>query len=177
MTIPYYTQTTLITFLQESLNIQPHNNLVFFTVRFNQLKKDINHAKDSIRKIYARMLNQLQGKHWYKHPLPSVTIIEHGKANAYHVHSVFNLRRYSLNDLEAALRNTCWTYPYLYLTYDIQHDDKSELEHFTPIMNHMLVRKVFNEDVYNYVTKEYHLNSDKIDFGNLWTSEMMFKIP
>lgn len=167
---------TLIQFLQQSLCMQSCDNLAFCTIHFNKSKKDVYDAKDSARRIYSRMLNQLQGKHWYKFPLPSVTVIEHGKTNVFHVHSVFNLREHTLPKLDIALSNTCHIYPYLYLTYDMQYDDFPVLHNFSPVMNHLLVRKVFNEDVLNYVTKEYNLKSNKIDFGNLWTSDMLFKL-
>lgn len=166
--------TAIQQFLRKSLYMQSCDNLAFLTVHFNKPKKDVYKAKENARSIYSRMLNQLQGKYWYKHPLPSVTIIEHGKTNVYHVHSVFNLCEHTLPKLDVALSNTCYRYPYLYLTYDMQYTNYSNMHNFSPVMNHLLVRKVFNEDVLNYVTKEYNLKNSKIDFGNLWTSETMF---
>ena len=168
--------TAVTQFLQNSLRIQSCDNLAFCTIHFHKPKKDAYSAKESARRIYARMLNQLQGKYWYKFPLPSVTIIEHGKANVFHVHSVFNLCEFSLHKLDIALSNTCNTYPYLYLTSDVQYTDCINSNNFSPLMDHLLVRQVFSEDIFNYITKEYNLNSNKIDFGNLWTSKMLFNL-
>lgn len=168
--------TEVIQFLQHSLYMQSCDNLAFFTIHFNKPKKDAYQAKESARRIYSRMLNQLQGKHWFHFPLPSITIIEHGKTNVFHVHSVFNLREHTMPKLDIALSNTCRVYPYLYLTYDIQQTICSDLHNFSPVMNHLFIRQVFSEDVLNYVTKEYNLKSNKIDFGNLWTSDMLFNL-
>ena len=71
-------EAEVITFLQQSLKMQSCDNLAFCTIHFNKPQKDVYSAKDEARSIYSRMLNQLQGKRWYKHPLPSVSIIEHG---------------------------------------------------------------------------------------------------
>lgn len=161
-------------FLQKQLYVKSCDNLAFLTLRFNKPKRDCFYAKDDARRIYSRMLNQLQGKNWHKHPLPSVTIIEHGKTNVYHVHSVFNLCEHSMTDLDIALSNTCHTYPYLYLTYDMQYLTEMTCPNYSPVMNHLFVKKVFSEDVFNYVVKEYDFRSDHIDFGNLWTSQAMF---
>lgn len=171
-----YTSAAVMKFLQQSLYMKSCDNLAFCTLHFNKAKKDVYQAKESARHIYSRMLNQLQGRYWYKHPLPSVTIIEHGKTNVFHVHSIFNLCEHSLSKLDIALSNTCYRYPYLYLTYDMDYTNYSHVNNFSPVMNHLLVRQVFNEQVFGYVTKEYNLNSKKIDFGNLWTSEMLFKL-
>ena len=177
----YDTSAAVAQFLQKSLLMQSCDNLAFCTLRFSKPAKDVFSVKEKARSIYSRILNQLQGKSWHKHPLPSVTIIEHGKTNVFHVHSVFNLCEYTLPKLDIALSNTCHKYPYLYLTYDMQYTifENFNFEHrflnFSPVMNHLLVRKVYNRDIFNYITKEYNLNSNKIDFSNLWTSEMMFK--
>ena len=168
-------EAEVINFLQQSLKMQSCDNLAFCTIHLNKPQKDVYYAKDEARSIYSRMLNQLQGKRWYKHPLPSVSIIEHGKTNIFHVHSIFNLCEYSMPKLDIALSNACHKYPYLYLTYDMQYNNYLNSHNFSPVMNHLLVRKVFNEDVFNYITKEYNLNSHKIDFLNLWTSDMLFK--
>lgn len=168
--------TEVIQFLQKSLYMQSCDNLAFLTIHFNKPKKDAYQAKESARRIYSRMLNQLQGKYWYRFPLPSVTIIEHGKTNVFHVHSIFNLREHCLPKLDIALSNTCYIYPYLHLAYDVQYNDFPVLQNFSPVMNHLLVRQVFNNDVFNYVTKEYNLKSNKINFSNLWTSEMLFNL-
>lgn len=180
--IPSSTITAVVQFLQKSLCMQSCDNLAFCTIRFNKPKKDVYAAKDTARTIYARMLNQLQGKSWYKHLLPSVSIIEHGKTNVFHVHSVFNLCEYTLPKLDVALSSACHKYPYLYLTYDMQYtlfenfNNSTSFHNFSPVMNHLLVRKVYNRDIFNYISKEYNFNSNKIDFANLWTSEMLFKL-
>ena len=180
--IPNTTITAVTQFLQNSLLMKSCDNLAFCTIRFNKPKTDVFYAKENARSIYSRMLNQLQGKYWYKHPLPSITIIEHGKTNVFHIHSVFNLREYTLSNLDIALSNTCRIFPYLKLTYDMQYtifenfNYINHMHNFSPVMNHLLVRKVFNENIFNYITKEYNLNSSKIDFSNLWTSAMLFKL-
>ncbi len=182
MFTPQIHKATITQFLQNSLYTQSCDNLAFCTIHFNKPKKDVYSAKETARNIYSRVLNQLQGKYWHKHPLPSITIIEHGKTNVFHVHSIFNLCEYSLSTLDIALSKTCHVFPYLNLTYDMQYtlfEDfcvPHNIRNFSPVMNHLLVRQVFNQDVFNYVTKEYNLNSNKIDFANLWTSEMLFKL-
>lgn len=168
--------TEVIQFLQKSLYMQSCDNLAFLTIHFHKPQKDAFQAKNSARRIYSRMLNQLQGKYWYHFPLPSITIIEHGKTNVLHVHSVFNLREHCLPKLDCALSKTCHIYPYLNLAYDIQYTDSDNFYNFSPVVNHLFVRQVFNKDVLNYITKEYNLKSNKIDFGNLWTSEMLFNL-
>lgn len=176
------TAAAVTQFLQKSLRMQSCDNLAFCTIRFNKPKKDVFYAKENARSIYSRMFNQLQGKYWHKHPLPSVTIIEHGKTNVFHVHSVINLCEYTLPKLDIALSNTCYIYPYLNLTYDMQYtlfenfNNSTSFHNFSPVMNHLLVRKVYNRDIFNYISKEYNFNSNKIDFANLWTSEMLFKL-
>ena len=168
--------TAVTQFLHKSLNIRSCDNLAFMTIHFNKPKQDVYSAKETARSIYSRMLNQLQGKYWHKHPLPSVSIIEHGKTNVFHVHSVFNLCEYTLPKLDVALSSACHKYPYLYLTYDMQYTNFAQSNNYSPVMNHLLVREVFNTNVYGYITKEYNLNLKNIDFLNLWTSDMLFKL-
>ena len=167
-------RTQLIQFLQHNLHIHSSNNLVFCTLRFCKQHKTIQSARQQTRIIYSRVLSSLQGKYWHKFPLPSVTVIERGKSNVYHAHTVFNLRDKTLTQFDMALSNTCHTYPYLYLTYDVQYNNFPLSNSFTPVMNHLLARQVFSADVFNYITKEYNFANDKIDFANLFTSELLF---
>lgn len=170
----YDNKAALLSFLRHSLSIHANDNLVFCTLRFNNPQKDIEQAKQTTRKIYSRILNQFQGRRWYKHPLPSVSIIEHGKTNTLHAHTIFNLGQKTMTDFSTALFFCKHKYPYLYLDYDIFSDLFQKTNNYTPVKNHILVRSVFNMDVLGYMTKEYNFNRRYIDFENLYTSDMLF---
>lgn len=174
MNVKQLHQSAVIHFIKQALSMHLSDNLVFCTLRFNQQQKSIEEAKQKTRKIYSRILTHFQGRNWFKHPLPSITIIEHGKTNILHVHSVFNLMQQTTSDFNTAIEKTLLHCPYLYLTYDTYSESFQKNNNYTPVYNHLLTRTVFNYDVFNYIVKEYPLHKRHIDFENMYTSSMLF---
>ncbi|MDR2412791.1 MAG: hypothetical protein LBD50_01085 [Rickettsiales bacterium] len=167
-------------FMLDTLDIQPFDNLVFMTLHFATIRPDIRNIIKRTHRVYARLWLRLQGRHWRKNPYPSVTVVERGKGNILHVHTILNMRNKTQQQLEVALDKA---YPSLYefgATYDTTfHEDYKKAKNYTPIADHILIKPVFDlNGLENYITKEFNwlLINPKIDFGNFYTSETLFPI-
>ena len=161
-------------FIRNNLYSDKGKNLFFLTEHFCNEKSSVEMAKDSTRRVMARVLRNLQGKYWYKHPAKSVYVIEHGKNHLYHTHCIINIGDKTKYEFENAFKTVSEQCKCCNLCYDFV-DSNDKITNFNPRKNHIQIKEVWNLDgVTDYILKEYNWNSNQINFDNFYNERTMF---
>lgn len=168
-------------FMVKCLDVHQSDNLVFITLHFSQIKRNMREVIRRTHKIYARLWLRLQGRYWRKRPMPSISIVERGKGGILHVHTILNMKDKTPDQLKNALLRAYEIYDiFCGVRYDITYDEEyQKCKNYIPVEDHLLIKPVFNLDgLEDYITKEFNwlLIKPTIDFENFWTSEMLFTI-
>lgn len=161
-------------FIQDNLYSEKGNNLFFLTERFCNEKRDIEKAKDTVRRVMAKVLRNLQGKYWYKNPAKSVYVIEHGKAGLYHMHCILNTEDKTQSDLENAFQIVSERCKSCNMCYDFC-DSIKDITKFNPKKNHIHIEPVWDlNGVTDYILKEYNWKYNRPNFDNFYNERTMF---
>jgi len=152
---------------------QADNNLYFFSLHFHYQQQTLIQAKETYRKILAPILHRLLGKRFYKKP-HGFTIIEHGKRNVLHAHSVINILDKTEKDLQEALDYVVAHKPHLNLTCRITKDNPDR-KTYIPRTNDLLIKpEYYLPGLVGYLMKEYNFDKREINFDNLHPHELFF---
>lgn len=150
-------------------------NLFFFTLHFSYDQKTINAAKEKWRRILSTILLKLQGKGWVRNPFPSITIIEHGEHNIFHIHCIMNTCHKTADDLERSLKYIKEHNPWFNLNYFITDETSPKKKGYLHKHNHLLIKPIYNlEGIINYIVKEYYLRNHRINFDNFFPERLLF---
>lgn len=162
-------------FIKKSLRMESGvNHLFFITIRFRDVKTDLDKAKESTRLIMSRVLFKLQGRYWYKKPCKGVYVIENGKYKRFHTHIILNIGNRTVEQLDLALNNVKENCPRTNICYDLI-EEVSGITNFNLNKNHLCVMPVYDlNKLIEYVLKEFHWNSNHINFENFYTEQQMF---
>jgi hypothetical protein len=158
-------------YIKEILEPEKSDTLSFLTLRFpiNNPAKDIDIAKERMRKVLRGIHSKLQGKGWNKKPYKSVTIVEHGKMGVLHAHTLINTKNKSFQDMIDTVKyvaergstlNLCWG---IKIGKDIIRYGLG----FNPMKNDLVIEEVYSDGAITYIIKEYKLeNVRSINWDN-----------
>lgn len=179
----------IIKFIREQTNysIKLDYCLYFITLRYSRFNKPDNYesARKYLRDILKQVYVELYGKRrWIKHLPKSITIIEKGKKNHLHSHTIVNIPDCDLVKINKIFESVTVKNPELSIDYKIWLvEDKTDSPNqcYVPNKNDIVIEPIYPglkdiNRVIKYILKEYNFKNSKLDFSNFFNEKLLFRV-